>query len=363
MLVILETGEQQRRGRRRMLAAMRHHAAPLSKTLTAQIARIRFLASVSQFVQSKGSRSGERLQAYFALIRPFAGVLPKMQFQQVVRGETLVTLGARVSLGMEDHVIAKIVLRGEGFLAYVTLVPLHLDLRLIQHVLIEIASRLESFLAKRSQHVRSSLLRSFVLHQQVILQAVPTFELSRADGAAIGIDDLFVLLMLGLVVSDVFHSHPAESAHVGGVHVRSVYVKAQVQFQFESLPAKVADEFRFYVGVLADPMVLKPCHRFVLHLADGASMKGDHLVRFSMLLEGQVREVTFVTLVAVVRLLVRFRHVLMHLILVLETLFTEGANVPQSVQYLVHFLLQICPDFRFRLLRLLVVDHLHPSFR
>lgn len=59
-----------------MFAAMRHHAAPLSKTLPAQIARVRFLTGVDQSVHSKGSRSGERLQAYFALIGPFAGVLP-----------------------------------------------------------------------------------------------------------------------------------------------------------------------------------------------------------------------------------------------------------------------------------------------
>lgn len=335
MLVILGIGEQQggRRRRRRMilwmLAAMRHHAAPLSKALPAQIAGVRFLTSVDQSVHSKGSRSGERLQAYFALIRPFAGVLPKMQLQQIIRGEILVALGTGVSLGMEGDVIAKIVLGREGFPTRVTLVLL--NIRLIeQHVLIEIASRLESFLAKRSQHVRSHV-RSLVLHQQVILQGVPSFEFSGADGATIGVDDLLILLMLRLVVSDILHSHSAESADVGGVHVRPVYVKGKVQFQLELLAATVADKFRVYVGVLADPMMLQPCHGFVLHLADGASMKVDHLVRFSMLLKGQIREVTFVTLVAVVRLLMGFQGVLLHLLLVLETLLAERTNVPQGI--------------------------------
>lgn len=140
-----------------------------------------------------------------------------MQLQQVIRGETLVTLGTRVSLGMESDVIAKIVLGREDFPAHVALVLL--NLRLIeQHVLIEIASGFESFLAKRSQHVRSHV-RSFVLHQQVILQRVPSFEFSRADGATIRIDDLFILLMLRLVVGDILHGHSAESADVSSVHV------------------------------------------------------------------------------------------------------------------------------------------------
>lgn len=322
-----------------IFTAMRHHAPPLSETLPAEVARVRFLTSVDQSVHSKGSGSGERLQAYFALIRPFAGVLPEMQLQQVIRGEILVALVARVSLGMEGHVISKIVLGGEGFPASVALVLL--NLRLIeQHVLIEIASRLESFLAKDSQHVRSHV-RGFVLHQQVVLQRVPSFEFSRAEGATIGIDDLLVLLVLGLVVGDILHRHSAESADVGGVHVRPVYVKGKVQLQFEPLPATVADEFRVYVGVLADPVMLQPRQRFVLHLADGATMEVEHLVRFSMLLEGQIREVTFVTLVAVVRLLMSFQGVLLHLLLVLETLLAERTNVPQCVQYLVHFPLQI----------------------
>lgn len=88
-----------------VLAPMRHHATPLSETLTTQIAHVRSFSCVSQPVNSEGGRPGERLQAYFTLIRSFPGVLAKMKLQRVLRGEILTALGAQVSLRMQGDVI------------------------------------------------------------------------------------------------------------------------------------------------------------------------------------------------------------------------------------------------------------------
>lgn len=59
-----------------MPAAMGHHAASLSETLSAKVAHVRSFSRMSQPMYPKRVRSSERPVADFALVRSFASMLP-----------------------------------------------------------------------------------------------------------------------------------------------------------------------------------------------------------------------------------------------------------------------------------------------
>lgn len=104
-----------------MFPPMRHHAAPLSEAPPAQIAHVRPLARVREFVHPERRRSGESLRADRALVRSLARVPPCVKLQSVVGRELLAALGAQERLRVQANVAAKIMLGGEAFPANVAL--------------------------------------------------------------------------------------------------------------------------------------------------------------------------------------------------------------------------------------------------
>lgn len=104
-----------------MFPSMRHHAAPLSEALSAEIAHIRSLARVRQSVYPERRRSGESLRADRALVRSLACVPSRVKLQRVVGRELLAALGAQERLRVQANVSAKIVLGSEALSAYVAL--------------------------------------------------------------------------------------------------------------------------------------------------------------------------------------------------------------------------------------------------
>ncbi|CAD1472130.1 unnamed protein product, partial [Heterotrigona itama] len=123
-VLALELAKKQRRRRRMtsgMFPSMRHHTAPLSEATPAQIAHVRPLARVRQFVHPERRRSGESLQADRALVRSLARVPPCVKLQSVVGRELVAALGAQERLRVQANVAAKIVLGGEAFPANVAL--------------------------------------------------------------------------------------------------------------------------------------------------------------------------------------------------------------------------------------------------
>ena len=89
-------------------------------------------------------------------------MFPQVQLQQIIRGEILATLAAQVRLRVRGHVIAKIVLKGEGLAAHDAFILL--GHRLTEHLLVKVTPRPKFLFAERPQHIRRSIAGRFVFH-------------------------------------------------------------------------------------------------------------------------------------------------------------------------------------------------------
>lgn len=229
-----------------------------------------------------------------------------------------------------------------------------------EHVLIVIADGRKRLLAQHTRgDVGPTVLEALVTHElartavllaallafeallvqhQVIVQSASVMKLFPAQVTRILVLDLTIALLVPpLVTLHVLHLLAAEAADLQLRHVSSLHVVRQIDLQFVTATAMLADEARLVLAVRANIMPLQTVPALVFHVADLALEEVVRSMYPLVLLQCSQRVASSLAPVALERFAVHVSHVSLDFPRVIESLLAEWTRILDFVQSFVHF--------------------------